>query len=80
VNVAHEELGIAIGRLGIADPDFRKAVTQGYTRALAEHAAGRRPDLPTEVHAFLSAAAGVAELHAAAAQETTRPRRRRRKA
>jgi hypothetical protein len=74
--VAHEELGVALGRLCIEDASIRTAVVSGFTRALREHHAGAQPRGAVVAAAELAAAGDVmAALHGV----QSRPRRRKRK-
>lgn len=75
--VAHEELGLAMGRLAVHCPEVFTAVSMGYTRALREHVAGRRADLVGDSAAFVRAVRGLIKLYADAGERPRRPRRKR---
>lgn len=41
---AHQDLGLAVGRLCVSSPEFRDDFTTGFSLALKEDTVGRRPD------------------------------------
>lgn len=75
--VVHEELGLALGRMAMAEPAFRDALTLGYTNALREHAAGKRVDVAEALRAFGEASDAMAKLHDAPKRPRARARGRR---
>ena len=78
--VAYQEIGVLIGRACVADPVFRRWVMLGFTRAIHEDIAGRKPDDPALARNALGAVAHVVTeaLGLEVTQPAPRKQRRRR--
>jgi hypothetical protein len=61
---AHEALGLAVGRLAMAYPEFRDDFTRGFTLAMKEDHVGRPRDRAGALLAAVAAGLELARAHA----------------